>query len=78
MQPSDLIIDKNGHCTFDKEYTHLFFDLIDRRYNKEGNFNMIFTSNKNPALWRVHFEEDATLLCTLDRIFDDATVFKLH
>ena len=24
------------------------------------------------------FEEDATLLCTLDRIFDDATVFKLR
>ena len=38
---------------------------------------MIFTSNKNPALWREDFEEDATLLCTLDRIFDDATVFKL-
>ena len=39
---------------------------------------MIFTSNKNPALWREDFEEDATLLCTLDRIFDDATVFKLR
>lgn len=39
---------------------------------------MIFTNNKNPALWREDFEEDATLLCTLDRIFDDATVFKLR
>ena len=39
---------------------------------------MICTSNKNPALWREDFEEDATLLCTLDRIFDDATVFKLR
>ena len=39
---------------------------------------MIFTSNKNPALWREDFEEDSTLLCTLDRIFDDATVFKLR
>ena len=54
--------------------TRLFFDLIDRRYNKEGNFNMIFTSNKNSALWR----EDSTLLCALDRIFDEATVFKLR
>ena len=67
-----------GHCAFDKENTRLFFDLIDRRYNKEGNFNMIFTSNKNPALWREDFDEDATLLCALDRIFDDATVFKLR
>ena len=78
MRPSCLIIDEIGHCAFDKENTRLFFDLIDRRYNKEGNFNMIFTSNKNPALWREDFEEDATLLCTLDRIFDDATVFKLR
>ena len=27
--------------------------------------------------WREDFDEDATLLCALDRIFDDATVFKL-
>ena len=78
VRPSCLIIDEIGHCAFDKENTRLFFDLIDRRYNKEGSFNMIFTSNKNPALWREDFEEDATLLCTLDRIFDDATVFKLR
>ena len=40
--------------------------------------NMIFTSNKNPALWREDFNEDTTLLCALDRIFDDAMVFKLR
>lgn len=56
----------------------MFFNLIDRRYNKEGNFNMIFTSNKNPALWREDFNEDTTLLCALERIFDDAKVFKLR
>lgn len=39
---------------------------------------MIFTSNKNPTLWREDFEKDATLLCTLDRIFDNVTVFKLR
>ena len=38
---------------------------------------MIFTRNKNPALWRQDFKKNATLLCTLDRIFDAATVFKL-
>ena len=78
VRPSCLIIDEIGHCAFDKENTRLFFDLIDRRYNKEGNFNMIFTSNKNPALWSEDFDEDATLLCALARIFDDATVFKLR
>jgi DNA replication protein DnaC len=78
VRPSCLIVDEVGHCAFDKENTRLFFDLIDRRYNKEGNYNMIFTSNKNPALWREDFEEDSTLLCALDRIFDDATVFKFQ
>ncbi len=75
---SCLIIDEVGHCEFDKENTRLFFDLIDRRYSREGNFNIIFTSNKNPSEWRDLFNEDDSLLCALDRIFDDATVFTIR
>ena len=77
VRPSCLIIDEVGHCEFDKENTRLFFDLIDRRYNKEGNFNIVFTSNKHPSHWRTNFNEDDALLCALDRIFDDATVFNI-
>ena len=77
VRPSCLIIDEVGHCEFDKENTRLFFDLIDRRYNKEGNFNIVFTSNKSPSQWRRNFNEDDALLCSLDRIFDDATVFNI-
>ena len=77
VRPSCLIIDEVGHCEFDKENTRLFFDLIDRRYNKEGNFNIVFTSNKHPSHWRSNFNEDDALLCALDRIFDDATVFNI-
>ena len=47
-------------------------------YGHMHSYNIVFTSNKNPALWREDFDEDATLLCALDRIFDDATVFKLR
>ncbi len=75
--PSCLIIDEVGHCEFDKENTRLFFDLVDRRYNKEGNFNIVFTSNKHPSNWRSNFNEDDALLCALDRIFDDTTVFNI-
>lgn len=78
VRPSCLIIDEVGHCEFDKENTRLFFDMIDRRYNKEGSFNTIFTSNKNPALWKDNFQEDDSLLCALDRIFDDAMVFTIR
>ena len=78
VRPSCLIIDEIGHCEFDKENTRLFFDLVDRRYNKEGAFNIVFTSNKTPSLWRENFNEDDALLCALDRIFDDATVFQIR
>ena len=46
--------------------------------NNQARGALIFTSNKNPALWCDDFEEDTTLLCTLNRIFDDAAVFKLR
>lgn len=77
VKPSCLIIDEVGRCVFDKANTRLFFDMIDRRYNKDGPCTMIFTSNKSPARWREFFSEDDTLLCSLDRIFDDATVFMM-
>ena len=78
VRPSCLIIDEIGHCEFDKENTRMFFDLIDRRYNKEGAYNIVFTSNRNPSLWRENFSDEDSLLCALDRIFDDATVFNIH
>ena len=53
----------------------MFFDVIDRRYNKEGPNTTILTSNLEPSMWGEFFSEDSSLLCTLDRIFDTATVF---
>lgn len=75
VKPVCLIIDEIGRDVFDKENTRLFFDLIDRRYSKEGPGCMIFTSNKQPDSWSEFFSEDSSLLCSLDRIFDDASVF---
>ena len=49
VKPTCLIIDEVGRCTFDKENTTLFFDLVDRRYSKEGPQTIIFTSNNLPA-----------------------------
>lgn len=77
VRPSCLIIDEVGHCEFDKENTRLFFDMVDRRYNKEGSYNMVFTSNKDPSQWKENFCENDALLCALDRIFDDAVVFSI-
>ena len=78
VRPACLIMDEGGHCEFDKENTRLFFDMVDRRYNRQGCNNIIFTSNKNPSLWKNNFSDDDDLLCALDRIFDDATVFNIR
>ena len=78
VKPSCLIIDEIGRCVFNKESTRMFFDMVDRRYNKEGPKTMIFTSNITPSNWGQFFSEDSSLLCALDRIFDDATVFMMR
>ena len=78
VRPSCLIIDEIGHCEFDKANTRLFFDMVDRCYNKEGAFNMIFTNNKDPSDWREIFGENDALVCSLDRLFDSASVFTIR
>ena len=77
VKPSCLIIDEVGRSVFDKENTRMFFDVIDRRYNKDVPNTLILTSNKSPDKWGEFFSEDSSLLCALDRIFDMATVFMI-
>ena len=77
VKPSCLIIDEIGRCSFDRENTRIFFDIVDRRSNKEGPNCMIFTSNKTPYTWGEFFDETDSLLCALDRIFDNARVFMM-
>lgn len=49
----------------DKENIQLFFDLVDRRYNKESYFNIVRTSNMHPSNWRSNLNGDDSLLCAL-------------
>ena len=78
VKPSCLIIDEIGRCVFNKENTRLFFDMVDRRYSKEGPNSMVFTSNLMPDKWCEFFNEDESLKCALDRIFDDAVVYMIQ
>lgn len=75
VKPTCLIVDEVGRCTFDRACTDLFFDVIDRRYEKEGPNTMILTSNVAPSAWDEFFTGDDALLCALDRVFDKASVF---
>ena len=70
-----LVIDEIGRCAFDKECTDIIFHVIDRRCDREEPNTTILTSNSGADKWGEFFTGSSTLLCTLDRIFDNATVF---
>jgi len=78
VKPSCLIVDEVGRCTFDKACTDLVFDVVDRRYEKEAPNTLILTSNTPVNSWAEFFTGDDTLPCTLDRIFDKASVFVMR
>lgn len=73
-----LIVDEVGRCVYDRPCTDLFFDVVDRRYEKEGPNAMVLTSNIAPSGWDEFFTGDDTLLCALDRLFDKASVFVMR
>lgn len=77
VKPTCLIIDEVGRCRFSRENTAMFFDLVDRRYEKEGPHTIIFTSNKQPSEWAEYFDGNDDLMCSLDRIFDRASIFDI-
>ena len=70
-----LVIDEIGRCVFDKECAELLFHIVDRRCEREGPNTTIPASNFGADRWGEFFTGGPTLLCTLDRIFDNATVF---
>ena len=78
VKPSCLIVDEVGRCVFDKACIDLFFDVVDRRYEKEGPNTLILTSNTPVNNWDGFFTGDDALLCALDRIFDKASVFVMR
>ena len=78
VKPSCLIVDEVGRCVYDRPCTDLFFDVVDRRYEKEGPNAMILTSNIAPSGWDEFFTGDDTLLCALDRLFDKASAFVMR
>ena len=72
VKPSCLIVDEVGRCVYDRPCTDLFFDVVDRRYEK------VLTRNIAPSGGEEFFTGDDTLLCALDRLFDKASVFVMR
>lgn len=77
VRPARLIIDEIGRCKFDKECTDLLFHVVDARSGKDGPNLILMTDNFTAGKWDGCFTGGSTPPCTLDRLFDEATVFMI-
>ena len=66
-----LIVDEIGYLPMERVGAHLFFQLVNARYEKGST---IFTSNKTFAEWGEVMGDTAIAAATLDRILHHATV----
>lgn len=69
-----LIIDEIGYLPIDHEDAKIFFQLIDRRYERKST---IFTTNVNFKSWDEVFSEPKLANAILDRILHHATVVSI-
>lgn len=69
-----LIIDEIGYLPIDAEDSKLFFQLIDRRYEKRST---IFTTNINFSSWGDVFIEPLIANAILDRVLHHAHVVNI-
>jgi len=66
-----LIIDELGYLPISKEDSKLFFQLIDRRYEKNST---IITTNINFSMWDEIFGDPIIANAIIDRLLHHATV----
>lgn len=69
-----LIIDELGYLPIEKEDSKLFFQLIDRRYEKRST---IMTTNINFSSWDTIFMDPVIANAILDRVLHHAHVIQI-
>ena len=69
-----LIIDELGYLPIDKEDSKLFFQLIDKRYEKRST---ILTTNINFSDWDDVFKDSVIASAILDRVLHHAHVINI-
>lgn len=70
-----LILDELGYLPIDKEDAKLFFQLIDKRYEKKS---IIITTNINFSQWDEIFGEVMIANAILDRVLHHAKVVRIN
>ena len=64
-KPKLLIIDELGYLPFEKQTSHLFFQLVTRRYERGS---MLITTNQSVTQWGHVFGDEMIAAAVLDRL----------
>jgi DNA replication protein DnaC len=64
-KPRLLIVDEPGYLPFERRAAHLFFQLVNRRYERGS---MMITSNQRVSEWGVVFGDEVLATAILDRL----------
>ena len=64
-KPRLLIIDELGYLPFERRSAHLFFQLVNRRYEKGS---LLVTTNQRVSEWGIVFGDEVLATAILDRL----------
>lgn len=74
-KPKLLIVDELGYLPFEANASHLFFQLISRRYERGS---LLITSNRTVGEWGVVFGDAIAATATLDRLLHHSHVVTIR
>jgi len=64
-KPRLLIVDELGYLPFERRAAHLFFQLVNRRYERGG---LLITTSQRVSEWGTVFGDEVLATATLDRL----------
>jgi DNA replication protein DnaC len=64
-KPKLLIVDELGYLPFERRAAHLFFQLVNRRYEKGS---LLITTNQRVSEWGIVFGDEVLATAILDRL----------
>jgi len=75
LKPKLLICDEIGYTQLDQLGSHLFFELVSKRYEKGA---MILTSNKSYGAWGEIFDDHVRAAAILDRLLHHSITINIR
>lgn len=73
-KPRLLIIDELGYLPFERRAAHLFFQLVNRRYEKGS---LLVTTNQRVSDWGIVFGDEVLATAILDRLLHHSHTFMI-